>query len=318
MKPKLLLNLVLLVVLATLAGVAFFEPGKEEAKAFHLTELDVDAINRFELTNPETLVFEKHDAHWWLASPIQAPANDIRIQQLLNIAKAESQAHYPVKPEDLTKYGLDKPQAVLKLGQLTLLFGGLEPIDMLRYVQIGQTLHLVSDDFSHHLLAKSTDYVDKKLLPEDSKIKELLMPGLTAKLGDKGQWSLEPPGNAAAMSELANTWQSARAIEVKRHEGQPQGDSIHIVLTDGKSVDFVIIQREPDILLARPDWKLQYMVSAESGKRLLSLQNPTAEADEGQEEEDSESTPAAANDADKPKGKAKDKDSGEDVDTDSD
>jgi len=317
MKPKLLLNLVLLVVLATLAGVAFFEPGKEEAKPVHLTELDVDAINRFELTNPETLVFEKHDAHWWLASPIQAPANDIRIQQLLNIAKAESQAHYPVKPEDLTKYGLDKPQAVLKLGQLTLLFGGLEPIDMLRYVQIGETLHLVSDDFSHHLLAKSTDYVDKKLLPEDSKIKELLMPGLTAKLGDKGQWSLEPPGNAAAMSELANTWQSARAIEVKRHEGQPQGDSIHIVLTDGKSLDFVIIQREPDILLARPDWKLQYMVSAESGKRLLSLQNPTAEADEGQEEEESESTPAAKN-ADESKGKAKEKDSGEDVDTDSD
>ena len=317
MKPKLLLNLVLLVVLATLAGVAFYEPGKEEVKPVHLADLDVDAINRFELTNQESLVFEKHDAHWWLASPIQAPANDIRIQQLLNIAKAESQAHYPLKPEEMVKYGLDKPQAVLKLGQLTLLFGGLEPIDMLRYVQIGETLHLVSDDFYHHLLAKSTDYVDKKLLPEDSKIKELLMPGLTAKSGEKGQWSLEPPGNAAAMSELANTWQSARAIEVKRHEGQPQGDSIHIILTDGKPLEFVIIQREPDIILVRPDWKLQYMVSAESGKRLLSLQNPIGETDEGQEEEESDSTPATEK-ADEPKRKAKDKDSADEADTDSD
>ncbi len=315
MKPKLLLNLVLLVVLAALAGVAFFEPGKQEPKPVYLTDLDVDAINRFELTNQESLVFEKRDGHWWLDSPIQAPANDIRIRQLLNIAKAESQAHYPVKPEDLAKFALDKPLAVLNLGRLTLLFGGLEPIDMLRYVQIGETLHLVSDDFSHHLLAKATDYVDKKLLPEDSKIKELLMPGLSAKLGDKGQWNLEPPGDAAAMSELSNAWQSARAIEVKRHEGLPQGDTIHIVLTDGKSLEFVILQREPDILLVRPDWKLEYMVAAESGKHLLSLQKPNAETDDGQEEEESES-PHAVGNADE--AKAKDKDSAEDVDTDGD
>jgi len=315
MKPKLLLNLVLLVVLATLAGVAFYEPGKEEVKPVHLTDLDLDAINHFELINQETLVFEKHDAHWWLTSPIQAPANDIRIRQLLNIAKADSQAHYPVTPEDQTKFGLDKPKAVLKLGQFTLLFGGLEPIDMLRYVQIGQSLHLVSDDFYHHLLAKSTDYVDKKLLPEDSKIKELLMPGFSAKSGDKGQWNLDPPGNVVAMSELANTWQSARAIEVKRYEGLPQGDSIHIILTDGKPLEFVIIQREPDIVLVRPDWKLQYMVSAESGKRLLSLQNPIGETDEGHEEEEPDSTPTTGN-AGEPKNK--DNDSTEDVEKDSD
>lgn len=312
MKPKLWLNLALLLVLATLAGVAFFEPGQEVSKPVYLTDLDVDAINRFELTNQESLVFAKRDGHWWLASPFQAPANDIRIRQLLNIAKAESRVHYPLKPEELGKFELDKPKAVLNLGSFTLLFGGSEPIDKLRYVQVGNTLHLVADDFSHHLLAKATDYVDKKLLPEEAKLKELSLPGLSAKLNDKGQWNLEPPGDAPAMSELANTWQSARAIEVKRQEGQARGDTIHIVLTNGQSLEFVVMQREPDVLLVRPDWKLEYMVAVESGKRLLSLQKTNAETDDGHEEEESGAAPAKKVD------ETKDDESGEDVDTDGD
>jgi hypothetical protein len=291
MKPKIVLNLVLLLVLATLIGVAFFEPGKKESKPVYLTDVDVDALNHFELNNQENLVFEKRDGHWWLVSPIDAPANEIRIRQLLNIAKAESRAHYPVNPEELAKFGLDKPKAVLNLGPVTLRYGGSEPIDMLRYVQIGQTLHLVTDDFSHHLLAQATDYVDKKLLPEDAKLKALYLPGLSAMVGDKGQWVLDPPGDAYAMFELANTWQSARAIEVKRHERQALGDVIRIGLANGPPVEFVVVQREPDLLLVRPDWKLEYLIAAESGKHLLSLQKPSAESDKRQQEEESESPP---------------------------
>ena len=300
MKPKIVLNSILLIILVTLAGLAFFEPGKEEIKTPHLTDVDLDALNRFELNNQEKLVFEKRDGHWWLAQPFQAPANDIRIRQLLSVARAESRAHYPVKAEELAKFELDKPKAILSLGTVELRFGGSEPIDMLRYVQIGETLHLVNDDFSHHLLARATDFVNKKLLPEDAQLKELSLPGLSAKLGDKGQWNLDPAADPAAMSELANVWQSARAIEVKRHEAPATGDKIHIGLADGQAVEFVILQREPDLLLVRPDWKLEYMVASESGKRLLVLQKPNAETESGQEEEDAESPPEgnATEDAD--------------------
>ncbi len=300
MRPKLLLNLVLLVVLATLIGVAFFEPGKEEAKPVYLTDVDVDSLDRFELKNQENMSFEKKDGHWWLTAPFQAPANDIRIRQLLKIAHAESRARYPLKQEDLSKFELDKPKAVLTLGQTKLVFGGSEPIDMLRYVQIGNTLHLVNDDFFHHLIARATDFVDKKLLPEDARLKEIFLPGLSARLGDNGQWSLEPPGDASSMAELANAWQSARAIEVKRNEQQPQGDVVRIGLNNGQSVEFVILQREPDLLLLRPDWKLEYMVAAESGRRLLGLQKPGAEAGKDEDEDDppARGTPAEVMDYD--------------------
>jgi hypothetical protein len=288
MKPKLLLNLILLAVLAALAAVAFFEPGKEQPKTVNLTDIDPGTLERFELHNKENLVFEKQQGEWRLAAPFSAPANDTRIRQLLNIAKAESRARYPLKPEELPKFELDKPKAVLMLGQTKLVFGGLEPIDMLRYVQIGDTLHLVADDFSHHLAAKATDYVDKKLLPEDANLKELVMPGLSAKRGDKGQWMLDPAGDNAAMAELANAWLSARAIEVSRHEKPAVGDVVRLVLESGSAVEFVIVQREPDLLLVRPDWKLEYMIPGEAGKRLLGLQKAVAENDKEQDEEDSE------------------------------
>lgn len=289
MQPKFLINLILLVILVVLGVVAFLEPGKEEPKTVLLTDINVDALNRFELRNKETLVFEKQDGRWKLTAPFAAPANEIRIRQLLNIAKAESRARYPLKPDDVSKFELDKPKAVLKLGTVELVFGGSEPIDMLRYVQIGNTLHLVTDDFFHHLIANATDYVDKKLLPDDARIKALSLPGLKASRGDKGQWNLEPPGDNTAMAELTNAWQSARAIEVNRHEQPVQGDMIHIGLGENRAVDFVILQREPDLLLVRPDWKLEYLVPGEAGKRLLSLQKHGADNDDDKlEDEDSE------------------------------
>lgn len=274
MNAKLLLNLILLVVLVALIGVAFYEPGKEEPKILRLAEVNTDSLNRFELRNQDTLVFEKRDNAWWLVAPFSAPASEGRVRQLFDVAKTESQARYPLKPEELAKFELDKPKAVLTLGQTRLAFGGFEPIDQLRYVQVGDTLHLVTDDFSHHLLAKPTDFVDKKLLPEDVAIKEIFLPGLKAKLGEQGQWYLEPPGDSAAMAELASAWQSARAIEVSRFEQTPQGDVVRIGLSDGKSLEYAIVQREPDLLLVRSDLKLQYMLAAETGKRLLSLQKP--------------------------------------------
>jgi hypothetical protein len=311
MKPKSLLNLILLAVLAVLAAVAFLEPGEEKAQPVYLTDIDTNAINRFELSNGETLVFEKQNGDWRLTAPFAAPANSIRVQQLLNIVRAESKARYPLKPEEQSKFELTKPKAVLTVGQTKLVFGGFEPIDMLRYVQIGDTLHLVTDDFSHHLSAKATDYVDKKLLPEDAKLKEIKLPGLSAKKGDKGVWVLEPPGDAPAAVELTNAWQSARAIEIKRHDPPAQGEPIHIGLEGGQAVDFVIVQREPDLLLVRPDWKLEYLMPDEVAMRLLSLQKPGADEDKD-DDEDSES-PLEDN---APPDAVMDADPGEDVESD--
>lgn len=296
MKSRLILNLALLVLIAILGAVAFFEPGKKEPETTRLVSVDENALAAVTLQNKDTIKLEKQNGHWRLTAPFNAPANDIRVRQLIGIAEANSEAQYPIGSEDLAKFELDKPKATLILDTTTLKFGGSDPINMRRYVQIGDTLHLVGDDFFHHLTASATDYVDKKLLPEDAKISEFFIPGLKATLGQDGKWVLEPPAEPdQSISDLLNAWNTARAIDVKRVEQPVQGDVVRITLAEGSPIEFYILQREPDLLLVRPDLGLQYEVTGNAAKRLLSLQKPevmpeepTPPPTEGEESEEAE------------------------------
>jgi hypothetical protein len=305
-----LLNLVLLAVLAVLGVIAYFEPGKVEPLKTPLTQVDVDKLDTFTLQQGgQSLSFSRKNGHWWLATPFAAPANEFRVRQLLEIAKANSDASYPLKAEELAKFELDKPVATLVVGETTLIFGGSDPIEMRRYVRIGDTLHLVRDDFSHHLTAAPTEYVDKKLLPEDARIGELVLPAVQAKLGADGKWVFDPPQEAgdSGIGELLHAWQSARAIDVKRPDQAAEGEKIRVGLTNGETVEFVVVRREPELLLYRPDLGLQYEIVGEPAKRLLSLPpkkseepkekgQPSTSGDKGEPtaEEDEDDEPGGA------------------------
>jgi hypothetical protein len=308
MKSRLILNLVLLAIIAVLATLAFLEPGKKKEESMPLAAVDENALSTVTLKNQDTITFEKKDGHWRLVAPFQAPANEIRVRQLLDIAKASPEAQYPLKPEDLAKFELDKPKATLILGNTTLVFGGTDPINMRRYVKIGDTLYLVNDDFFHHLSAAATDYVDKKLLPENAKVREIVLPGLKASLGQDGKWTREPAGDKPDLSELATLWTTARAIDVKRLEQPAKGDPVHIGLAEGTPLDFVIVQRDPEPILARPDLGLQYELTGETARQLLNLPKaqpaagqplpPGSDEEAGHEEEEDtgESPPEAGED----------------------
>ena len=298
MQKRLLINLLLLLVALILGAIVIFEPGKDEQpEAVRLTELDETAIDRFTLKNDSgEIAFEKREGHWWLTAPFSAPANDIRVGQLLAISHAASATHYPLDTEDLPKFELDKPKASITLGQVKMVFGGVDPIDLRRYVWVDKTLHLVDDDFSHHISAPATDYVERKLLPEGSKPNALMLPGLKLSQDKDGHWLVDPANPAAAgASDLAAAWQTARAIDVTPIKAPVQGDIIHIDFTDHAPVEFVIIKRAPDLILARADWGLQYQVTAETAAQLLALAvkpaaAPVVSPNDNAEEEDSEPT----------------------------
>lgn len=298
MKTRLLLNLVLICVIAALALVAFFEPGKEKPVDNPLTRIDESNVDAFTLQSHETIVFQRKNGHWWITSPLTAPANDIRVRQLLDVVKSDTDAQYPLNEEDLAKYELDKPSATLLVGDETIRFGGSDPIDMRRYVQVGDTLYLVRDDFSHHLNAGATDYVDKKLLPEDAKITSIAVPGAQATLSPEGKWTVQPPASdpSTAATALLNAWQSARAIDIKRLEAAPQGEKVRIGLADGSATDFVIVQRAPELVLGRPDWGIQYELVGEIAKQLLN--QPVPEDENRTDEEEDQQHPEVGHDED--------------------
>ena len=294
MKSRLLVNLGLLALIAILATVAIVKPGKKEVELSPLLAVDPQGLTRVTLQNKETLVFEKQDGQWRLTGPFAAPVNQVRVGQLLDVAKAPSEANYPLKPDEAGQFGLDAPQAVLTLGDKTLQFGGTDPIKMRRYVRVDDTLHLVEDNFFHHLTAAATDYVDKRLIPEGAKIQEIQLPGMKALRNAEGRWTVEPASESSTdLAELASVWATSRAIDVKRIEPKVVGETIRIGLVEGAPIEFVILKKSPELVLGRRDLGLQYEVTSETSRELLNQpkpksQTPPANEPVGSEDETAE------------------------------
>ena len=267
MRSKTILNLILLGVIASLGVIAYLEPGKKPEVTEPLAKLDANQITEITLKNKETIVFQKKEGVWRLTEPFPAPVNQIRINQLVDIASSQSLVHDPIKPDEYARFDLVNPLATLTLGGKTLNFGGVDPINLRRYVRIDDTLHLVNDDFFHRLNAIATDFVDKRLLPEGAKVNEISVPGVKVSLNDDGKWS--DNNGKQDYAEWALIWATSRAIDVKRLSGNSTGEVIHIGLLGRDPIDFTIIKREGGLILGRTDLGLQFELTSETAKSLL-------------------------------------------------
>lgn len=280
MGKKLWLNLGLLAVIGVLALLTAFEPGKKKAETIPLARIDAAAVQKIEVGGKETLSLEKKDGRWYVSAPFQAPANDHRVELLLKIPATPSSASYPAAAGELARFGLAPPNAVLRLDGLSLEFGDSDPIQQRRYVKVGDTLHLAEDNFQHHLTAPATDYVEKKLLPEDPDLRKIELPGLVLTREDGGKWRAEPAqASPGPVYELVDAWKYARAYDVKRHEAKdaPSGETVRITLAQGGPVEFGIVRRTPEQVLLRADWGLEFHLTEETSRSLLTLKAPEAE-----------------------------------------
>jgi hypothetical protein len=166
MNNRTLVNLGLLVLVALLGAVAFYEPGleKQDKALPPLTRLHPSEIHSIRLSRagkPE-IVLEKQDGAWQMIEPRRGKANEEKIGQLLGIAMTKSHSHFPLPKERLSEFGLDSPSIQLQLNELKMGFGDSEPLQFRRYVRIGDQLHLISNGFHHHLTASANDYLKPK------------------------------------------------------------------------------------------------------------------------------------------------------------
>jgi hypothetical protein len=301
MKSKLWLNLGLLALIGALALLAVFEPGKEKEEVIPLARFDAPAAQKIELSGKETLSLEKlvgtasfhgeaaregerqdaanekKNGHWFITAPFQTPANEHRVELLLKIPAATSAARYPAVAGDLARYGLAPPNAVLRLGDMTLEFGDSDPIQQRRYVKVGDTLHLAEDNFHHYLSAPATDYVEKKLLAENPDIVKIEIPGLVLTREEGGKWRSEPAQPSPnPLYEMVDAWKYASAYDVKRHENKDAlpAETIRITLAQGEAVEFGIVRREPELILLRAGWGLEFHLTEETSRSLLTLKTP--------------------------------------------
>lgn len=283
MTNRTLINLVLLIALLLLGALAYFKPGIEEKETeTSLTSLataDVSRI-RIERAVTEDVAFEKRDGTWWMTEPVQAQANELRIEGVLRIAEANSQRSYPASQVDLTKVGLDQPEILLFFDDATpIAFGDTEPLSQARYVRFGETVHLIEDTGYYHVIGAYTTFLDGSLLPDNATIEGLSLPGLKLSRVE-GHWSAEPVPPRFSVDQvnaLADEWRHAQAVDVRRFNGgKPQGEILVALKDRPEPIRFGILSRAPELVLARVDLGLQYHLPADASDRLMKLPDPPA------------------------------------------
>lgn len=259
------LNAVLLAISLGLA-VAVFLSQEKEKKGAPLTPLTADAVQRIAIAHPDkpAIVLEKRDGQWQLTSPVQARAEAVEINGILALATMETKSTLDAVQVKLAELGLDPAQYRVTLNDVALDIGGTEPLQFRRYIKVGDKIALVDDPPSAALDADYSDLVDKNLLPPNAEIEHLSAPGLDVAKASELQ-----------KKTLTAAWKNARAMWTAMDEpakdDAANAETVRVTLKDGSPVEFVVVERDPQFVLARRDLQVRYTLSKQLVNELLQL-----------------------------------------------
>ncbi len=281
MSSRTLLNLTLAAVALLLALVVFYQPGLEQGPvAPPISTLSADSISSIRVTRKERtpLTFTKTASGWKLLQEQALPASAFQLRALLSMPATRPRRSYPVSALDLGSAGLEPPQATLLLDDTLITIGNTEPLERTRYIRHDNTIYLVTDIYQHLINADWTNFIARQLLPENAALKSIELPGLTLTLGDEQQWQTAPAvesGNATAIQALVSQWQTASATYIRRYDGTATDATITLTFSDDTDTITLYINKQPsELVLARPDWGLQYHFPANMRSTLLGLPAP--------------------------------------------
>jgi hypothetical protein len=270
------LNLALLGLAAVLAALIYWQPGIAPPavlpKLTALAQADVRHITIRSQQGTE-IRLDKEQGDWMMSAPIATYANGFRIDALLGVAQAESHAQLPVAGLDLAKFHLDTPALLLRLNDVEIAFGDSEPLDNRRYVRVGSTIHLIDDDYYYRLQAGVPAFVSNQLLPPHAKPAQISLPAFSVSHAS-GQWQLSPAEKQPSMDTLngfVDEWQRTQAVEVDHYEGGGASRGKITISFEGGAapLEFLLLQTEPEPVLARADLGLRYHLTAEQAQHLL-------------------------------------------------
>lgn len=277
-------NLLLLAVVIALTATVYFTRQQEPAKGPPLTSLASEAIRSIRIEHPgqPALQLDKRGSDWWLSEPVQAPCDPFEVASLVNLASTSTQRSFKLSELKPAELKLDPPQFTVTLNDQKLLFGDTEPLEFRRYVQHGDTVALIDDPSATALDADYSDLLAKTLLPEGAKIRAIEVPGLRVARGSDGQgWVATPApqnGSSDDVARFVESWRGARAMWNAAMPATPETSSkpepITLQLEGGQTLTLLLVARQPQLIIDRPDLKVRYTLSKADGDKLLAIPPP--------------------------------------------
>ena len=270
MKRGLWLNLALLAAVVALALFAYFKPLKSEPELRLSTLKSADAQNiKIEIAGNQPVTLERAAAEWRLAAPLAARADDFQVQRLLEILDASSRDRFPAT--GLARFDLNEPYARVTVNRQTFSFGAVNPMSREQYVLTQDGIYLVALRYGAALPKSALQLVSKYLFaaaeaPVAFEFKEFRL------AQQDGKWVMSPAAADSSQDDInrwVDEWRLATALAVQTMSSRKPLATVKVKLKDRSDVTLAVLQREPELVLARSDQKFEYQFAGDTAKRLL-------------------------------------------------
>jgi hypothetical protein len=275
MKLGWVVNLLLLVGVVGLGGYAWHQAKQPKEVSYKLSALTIAGVKKIEVAPRAApgYTLEKRGETWFLTAPIEARADQTQVQQILGLLTAASKEK--LAATDLKRFDLDPPALQVSMDGQTFSFGGTNPLSQDQYLGTGDGVYLVSAYYASLVPRTSDRVLTHSLFNESEKAVGFKFKRFSVEQKD-GKWTLAPQPSADKerlsqddLNRWADDWHYASSLVTQPWNGQPTPDRVDVKLADGKTIAFVVLRREPELVLARPDEKLQFQFSGEMTRRLL-------------------------------------------------
>jgi len=303
MKKRWLVNLLLLVVLASLVAFLYLKP-KNTASSNTQYEVSTFKLAEFDTVNVEFpakagVSFKKVNNFWMMTAPNAARADQVAVQRILSIIAAKSENKIEATDSaTLDKFGLNNPAIKLSLvrpdsSKETFLFGTHNPVNDEQYVLHNNAVYLLENIYAEAAETQLIEMFDKTPFKPTEKIRgfdfthleQWESTRLNLDLVD-GKWVASIKEAKPNQNEL-NEWldfswlnNPAKSLELYTPDQKVKVPSFIIKMQDGSKVKFDKVQESPELLLGRPDEGILYHYPSDAGFSMLNppLNLPTSPA----------------------------------------
>lgn len=274
--------LIVLIILFTYIGNRFdVKTGSRNSNATPVSEISVERVESIEIRTADgSLMLRRSEGGWRIESPIRWPANNVNVARALDIVNSKTESRLDANEIDLDRFGLQFPQAVMRLDQTQILFGSTNNIGERRYTMIGDEVFLLPDLHLPFISQGLIGLVDRRLLPPTLPLAALTLSGLRFERTADGGWrdidgKFPPP----QVDALVANWQGLQANRVApyRSTSTPR-QKLLARFDDGTSLEFYLLSIDPEIVIANPRIGLQYHFRGDLYYQLLSLRDEADQA----------------------------------------
>ena len=270
MKGRSALNLALLAVVVALALFAYYKPQKTEPaqKLSVLKAADATAL-KIELAGNPPIVLARNGSEWNITAPLTARADSTQIQRVLEILDATAKDRFPA--QGLARYELNEPAVRVTINQQRFGFGGVNPMSREQYVLTQDGVYPLSLRYGTLLPQSAYQLVSRQLFTPDEAPVAFRLKDFALAQRD-GKWQLTPPTadlSADDVTRWVDQWRLATGLGVLPASQRKPLEVVKVTLKSGSEIAVAVVQREPQLVLARSDRPFEYQLSAEAAGRLL-------------------------------------------------